>query len=151
MPGRMTRVPRLARSSWNLSVLEIANLALTSSCAAFRDVAQPGFYRRPEAKASAWRFAVLRSFASKNSRTVENDRELLGDSKAGAHRLRCGGRPQARRGARACAERLRACTAIVRGTNDTTGTGLVDVYNLKLIVLDAATKSPKVLGKNLFG
>jgi len=39
----------------------------------------------------------------------------------------------------------------VRGTNDTTGTGLVDVYNLKLIVLDAATKSPKVLGKNLFG
>ena len=35
----------------------------------------------PDARALAQRFARLRSFAAKNSRTVENDREFLGNGK----------------------------------------------------------------------
>jgi len=46
--------------------------------------------RSNRARALARGIAGLPSFASKNSRTVENEREFLGDSKAGAHRLRGG-------------------------------------------------------------
>jgi hypothetical protein len=48
---------------------------LMTFCAAFRDVAQSVFRGKTGATPFARRFGELRSFAAKNRRTVENDRE----------------------------------------------------------------------------
>jgi hypothetical protein len=57
--------PKFTRSKARpVSEYPISN-CLTSFCAALRGVAQPLFKRRPEAEASARRFAGLRSFCSK--------------------------------------------------------------------------------------
>jgi len=52
-----------------------------------------GTSRYPDARVLAWRCVGLRRFALKNSRTVENDREFLGNGKARSHRPRGGCRP----------------------------------------------------------
>jgi hypothetical protein len=49
---------------------------LTSFCAGFRRVAQRVFHRFNDAPQCARGFAMLRSFALRKSRTVENDREF---------------------------------------------------------------------------